>query len=155
MTGRFTNVVLKGGKLDVTGTFDPEDGTVDHATILFLIVQGKDADMVWTHGQGEWQRGPNGNTWTGSAPAQGKRAGGGDGTIAMGVDNNRVRGIAMALVVLPAQHRPGTTKFDPPTIQALTWCATSALTQATAATTRRRAQSRKPTARRPRTDTRS
>jgi hypothetical protein len=61
----------------------------------------------------------------------------------------------MALVVLPAQHRPGTTKFDPPTIQALTWCATSALTQATAAATRRRAQSRKPTARRPRAGARS
>jgi hypothetical protein len=128
MTGRFTTLVLSGANVDATGTFDPQDASVDHATILFLVVQGKDADMVWTHGRGEWQRGANNNTWIGTAPAEGKRAGGGDGTIVQGVDNNRVRGIAMALVVLPAQHRPNSPKFDPPTIQALTWCATTALT---------------------------
>jgi hypothetical protein len=128
MTGRFTTLVLSGGNVDATGTFDPHDASVDHATVLFLVVQGKDADMVWTHGAGQWQRGVNGNSWTGSAPAEGKRAGGGNGTIVKGVDNDRVRGIAMALVVLPAQERPGTTKFDPPTIQALTWCATTRLT---------------------------
>ncbi len=129
MTGRFTSLVLNGANIDATGTFNPDDQSVDHATVLFLVVQGKDADMVWTHGAGEWQRGQNNNSWIGSAPAEGKRAGGGNGTIVMGVDNNRVRGIAMALVVLPAQPRPNnSTKFDPPTIQALTWCATTALT---------------------------
>lgn len=128
MLGRFTSLVLNGANLEATGTFDPQNQRVDHATVLFLVVQGKDADMVWTHGAGEWQQGANNNNWVGSAPAQGKRAGGGNGTIAMGVDNNRVRGIAMALVVLPAQQRPNSPKFDPPTIQALTWCATTALT---------------------------
>jgi hypothetical protein len=128
MTGRFTSLVLDGDTIEATGTFDPQDGSVDHATVLFLVVQGKDADMVWTHGAGVWQRGENNNSWIGSAPAEGKRAGGGDGRIAQGVDNGRVRGIAVALVVLPAQQRPGTSKFDPPTIQALTWCATTTLT---------------------------
>jgi hypothetical protein len=130
MLGRFTSVELQGNALKVTGTFDPQDPRVDHATILFLVVQGKDAAMVWTHGAGEWKR-QNGSQWTGTAPATGKGASGGPGTIQhAGGDNDRVRGIAMALVVLPAQERPpaGSGKFDPPTIQALTWCATTVLT---------------------------
>jgi hypothetical protein len=156
MTGRFTNVILNGSTLEVTGTFKPEDLAVNHATILFLIVQGDNADMVWTHGAGVWQRGQNGNKWIGVAPAQGKSPGGKNGTIKLGVDNDRVRGIAVALVVLPAQKRgSSTTKFDPPTIQGLTWCATSALTVAPPPAARRRAQSRRPTARRPRAGARS
>lgn len=128
MTGRITSVELQGNTLEVTGTFDPQDPRVDHATILFLVVQGKDAAMVWTHGAGEWKR-PNGNHWTGTAPATGKSAGGGPGTIGH-AGGDRVRGIAMALVVLPAQEQEpaGSGKFDPPTIQALTWCATTKLT---------------------------
>ena len=70
MTGRFTTLVLSGANVDATGTFDPQDASVDHATILFLVVQGKDADMVWTHGRGEWQRGANNNSWIGTAPAE-------------------------------------------------------------------------------------
>ena len=128
MLGRFTSLVLNGAEVDATGTFDPQDASVNHATVVFLVVQGKDADMVWTHGRGEWKRGENSNNWVGSAAAEGKRAGGVDAPIVMGVDNNRVRGIAISLVVLPAQQRPGSQKFDPPTIQALTWCATTALT---------------------------
>jgi hypothetical protein len=97
-----------------------------------------------------WQRGVNGNKWMGIAPAEGKRAGGGKGRIVHAAGNNRVRGIAVALVVLPAQKRPSSKKFDPPTIQGLTWCATTALTVAPPPASRRRAQSKRPTARRPR-----
>jgi hypothetical protein len=130
MTGRITSVARNGNTLDVTGTFDPGDPRVNHATILFLVVKGKDAAMVWTHGAGEWKR-PNGTQWTGQASATGTSAGGGTGQIQHGGgDGDRVRGIAMALVVLPAQEREptGSGKFDPPTIQALTWCASTQLT---------------------------
>jgi hypothetical protein len=128
MLGRFTTLVLNGANVDATGTFDPQNASVDHATVLFLVVQGKDADMVWSRGVAVWQRGANGDNWVGSAPAQGKKAGGGNGNLNPATDNGRVRGIAMALIVLPAQQRPGSQKFDPPTIQALTWCATTVLT---------------------------
>jgi len=134
MVGQFLTLVRNGDVVTATGTFDPQDPDIKHATVLFMVVQGENNSMVWTHGSGVWQRNhpDNGDNWVGTADAEGDGVNGSRGWLDPAKDNGTVRGIAVALVVLPAQpgqgDRAGT--FEPPTIQALTWCVSTKLSGA-------------------------
>lgn len=149
MAGQLGEVMLSksGGKVRVTGTFDPGDDDVHKAKVLFLIVQGDGrADTVIVEGEAEWRR-ENGEKWTvsidnnGVFPKPDDTAGMDNGT----PDNSKarlvykdkpkdrmVRGIALAIAIKPA--KPATQlelkgRFNPPQIEALTWCVELALRQ--------------------------
>jgi len=129
MVGQFLTLVRDGNEVTATGTFNPENPKIKHATVLFMVVQGEDDSMVWTHGSAAWAADPDDPTkkvpWVGTASAEGDGVEGKRGWL----DPGTVRGIAVALVVLPAQpgEGDGARKFEPPTIQALTWCVSSKL----------------------------
>jgi len=107
------------GPVTIKGPFNPQDRTVDAARVLFLIVQGEDADAVIINGEGTWDR-ARGNEWSGKIPRRGPRAGGGGmGTLQPGL----ARGIALSVVIKPGTAFAGGRRFDPPAIEALTWCA--------------------------------
>jgi hypothetical protein len=107
------------GRITVKGPFKPQDLAVDAAKVLFLIVQGEGEDAVIVNGEGTWNR-ENGTDWTGSAPRSGPHAGGhGTGTLHLGL----ARGIAVSVVIKPGKVFGRGRKFDPPSIEALTWCA--------------------------------
>jgi hypothetical protein len=109
----------KEGPIPVKGPFDPQDSEVDSARVLFLIVQGDDADAVIVNGEGTWNR-AKGTEWSGTAPRSGPHAGGhGTGSLQLGL----ARGIAVSIVIKPGNVFDGGRKFDPPSIEALTWCA--------------------------------
>jgi hypothetical protein len=130
MLGQFLTLVREGNVVQATGTFDPQNDDIKHATVLFMAVQGANDSMVWTHGSGAWNRDDpvHGNKWVGSANAEGDAPRGKRGWLDPDKDNGTVRGIAVALVVLPAQEADlGGDRFEPPTIQALTWCVSTKL----------------------------
>jgi hypothetical protein len=130
MVGQFLTLVRKGDVVTALGTFDPQNQEINHATVLFMVVQGENDSMVWTHGNGEWHRDDpdHGNNWIGTASAEGDGVRGTRGWLDPAKDNGTVRGIAVALVVLPAQPGQGdAARFEPPTIQALTWCVSTKL----------------------------
>jgi hypothetical protein len=107
------------GRITIKGPFNPQDRAVDAAKVLFLIVQGEDQDAVIVNGEGMWRRGSGGD-WTGTVPRRGPRVGGqGEGTLQQGL----ARGIALSIVIKPGKVFDGGRRFDPPTIEALTWCA--------------------------------
>jgi hypothetical protein len=120
-TGRFDrSLPLKSsGLVTIKGPFNPQDNKVDSAKVLFLIVQGEGDGAVICDGEGSWER-ANGNEWSGTTDRHGKYAGGG-GTGALHL--GRARGIALSVVIKPGKTFDRGRKFDPPTIEALTWCA--------------------------------
>lgn len=107
------------GDIAVKGPFDPEDAEVGTAKVLFLIVQGEGENTVVVDGEGTWRRGENDDKWTGTASREGNRAGGGTGELYA----DGARGIALSVVMKPGKLFDGGSKFDPPSIEALTWCA--------------------------------
>jgi hypothetical protein len=109
----------RSGRVTIKGPFNPQDSKVDSAKVLFLIVQGEGAEAVIVEGEGTWNRG-TGNEWSGTTARSGKHAGGGGtGRLHHGL----ARGIAHSVVVKPGKTFDRGRKFDPPTIEALTWCA--------------------------------
>jgi hypothetical protein len=107
------------GRIPVKGPFNPQDRRVDSARVLFLIVQGEGEDTVIVNGEGTWNR-ANGSEWSGTAPRRGPHAGGhGTGPLRLGL----ARGIAVSMVIKPGKVFDRGRKFDPPTIETLTWCA--------------------------------
>ena len=107
------------GRVTVKGPFNPQDSKVDSAKVLFLIVQGEGDDAVIVNGEGTWDR-ANGNEWSGTTDRRGKHAGGkGMGQLHPGL----ARGIALSVVIKPGKTFDRGRKFDPPTIESLTWCA--------------------------------
>jgi hypothetical protein len=107
------------GLVTIKGPFDPQDDKVDGARVLFLIVQGEGKDAVIVNGEGTWKR-ASGNDWSGTTDRHGKHAGGtGLGELELGP----ARGIALSVVIKPGTTYDDGRKFDPPTIEALTWCA--------------------------------
>ena len=115
--GKFNPVNLPTrGKVTVTGPFDPQDRKVDDAKILFLVVQGGGKNTVVIQGEGEWNRGSS--NWIGEIKRTGVPAlGGTNGTLQ---HNQIARGIAVSIVVKPGKIQGN--NFDPPSIEALTWC---------------------------------
>ena len=106
------------GRIPIKGPFNPQDPKVDAARVLFLIVQGEDADAVVVNGEGKWDR-ASGNEWSATVPRRGPRAGGnGTGALKRGF----ARGIALSVLIKPSEKFDG--RFDPPMIESLTWCAT-------------------------------
>jgi hypothetical protein len=107
------------GRIPVKGPFNPQDRSVDSARVLFLIVQGDGANAVIVNGEGTWNR-ANGTEWSGTAPRSGPHAGGhGRGSLQLGL----ARGIAVSTVIKPGKVFDRGRKFDPPSIESLTWCA--------------------------------
>jgi hypothetical protein len=103
----------------VKGPFSPQDAKVDSAKVLFLIVQGDGKDAVIVEGEGTWNR-AKGNKWSGKVDRHGKHVGGhGTGRLQPGL----ARGIALSVVIKPGKTFDSGRKFDPPTIEGLTWCA--------------------------------
>jgi hypothetical protein len=133
--GRFDRrIPLSSDPVEVMGPFDPEDHKVDEADVLFLIIQGQGKNSVVAKGLGMWERGKNGDKWTGKVPLNGKKRkpDGDDGTLTQGM----ARGIALAIVIKsgelfedeplgeeegPAQAGP-VWIFDPPQVEGVTWC---------------------------------
>jgi hypothetical protein len=136
--GKFTTGYLPAvGDITVTGPFDPDDGEVNFARIVFLVVQGTARNTVVVRGKGVWNRDAGGQKteWRGTAPRSGDLALGPSGQqLQAGV---MTRGIAVSIVVqpgrvlqdgevLPLGEEPkqgATITFDPPSIEALNWCA--------------------------------
>jgi hypothetical protein len=109
----------KQGRIPIKGPFNPQDRAVDAAKVLFMIVQGRGGNAVVVNGEGVWTR-ASGNEWKGTAPRSGPFAGGhGTGPLRTG----EARGIALSVVIKPGKVFDRGRKFDPPTIEALTWCA--------------------------------
>ena len=107
------------GRVPVKGPFKPQDRAVNTARVLFMIVQGEGEEAVIVEGEGSWNR-ANGTDWNGTVDRRGKRVGGeGTGTLKLGL----ARGIALSVVVKPGSVFDRGRKFDPPTIETLTWCA--------------------------------
>jgi len=118
--GKFHQVDLPPGtgRVTVTGPFDPQDDSVNFAKILFLVVQGdRGGDVAVIPGEGSWSRGSG--DWTGTMQRTGvPDLGGTDRELRAG---EIARGIAVSIVVKPGKME--TDDFDPPSIEALTWCA--------------------------------
>jgi len=107
------------GRITVKGPFNPQDRAVANAKVLFLIVQGEGEDAVIVNGEGTWNR-AHGNEWRGTAPRSGPHVGGhGNGRLHPGL----ARGIALSVVIKPGKLFDRGRKFDPTTLEALTWCA--------------------------------
>lgn len=107
------------GRVTVKGPFNPQDRGVDGGRVLFMIVQGDDGEAVVVNGEGTWDR-SKGTEWSGTAPRSGPRVNGhGTGTLTLGL----ARGIALSVVIKPGKVFDRGRRFDPPTIEALTWCA--------------------------------
>ena len=168
MVGQLTEVMLinSGSKVLVTGTFDPGDDDIDKAKVLFLIVQGDGGKKtVIVEGEAKWKRTKKsgGGDWTALVDNEGvfPKPDGSAAKVSGASNNSKaclqfkgtkleermVRGIALAIAIKPA--KPATQlelkgKFNPPQIEALTWCVELALTQqdtpATAQSGRRRAR---------------
>jgi hypothetical protein len=119
--GRFDRELELPSQGDVTikGPFDPNDPEVDGGKILFLIVQGEDENAVIVEGEGTWQKGDH--EWSGKTKRHGKNPAGKPSSdeLQPGV----ARGIALSVVIKPGKVFAGGSKFDPPAIEALTWCA--------------------------------
>ena len=96
--GKFSPISLDStGTVTVTGPFGPDDPEVDSAKIIFLVVQGEGPNAVVVRGEGPWNRGA-GQDWSGDAQRHG------------------------VLELGPSDLELETTDFDPPSIEALTWC---------------------------------
>jgi hypothetical protein len=130
--GKFTKAYLPaGGDVTVIGPFNPADDAVNVARIVFLIVQGRKQgtalDTVVVRGEGKWHRtqpGPGLTEWRGTCPRSGDTdLGPSNKNLEVGA-NVITRGIALSIVVQRGeQPKQGATTFDPPSIEALNWCA--------------------------------
>lgn len=123
--GKFHQVNLpQAGRVTVTGPFNPQDDRVHFAKVLFLAVQGEGPDTVVIPGEGSWSKGAG--DWTGTMQRNGVRdLGGSDRDLRAG---EIARGIAVSIVVKPGEVL-GEKAFDPPSIEALTWCANFMIVQ--------------------------
>jgi hypothetical protein len=122
--GKFTKGYLPAaGDVTVTGPFRPDDAEVDFAKVVFLVVQGRAQDTVVVRGEGEWKRDPGANSteWRGTCPRFGDPALGGSDKELEEESGRLTRGIALSVVVQPGRVEDG--EFDPPSIEALNWCA--------------------------------
>jgi len=109
----------RSGRIPVKGPFNPQDNKVESAKVLFLIVQGEGEDAVIVDGEGTWER-AKGDEWSGMIDRSGKHVGGkGTGRLHKGL----ARGIALSVVIKPGKTFDRGRRFDPPTIESLTWCA--------------------------------
>jgi len=109
----------RSGRIRVKGPFNPQDNKVESAKVLFLIVQGEGEDAVIVDGEGTWER-AKGDEWSATIDRRGKHVGGkGTGQLHRGL----ARGIALSVVIKPGKTFDRGHKFDPPTIESLTWCA--------------------------------
>jgi hypothetical protein len=128
MTGRFDHVVLlANGKVRVGGPINPGPN-INKARVVFLLIQGTGRpDMTILDGRQTWHRdttkGDDEQTWSVDIANDGQDQNGQpNAKLALGAGG--VRGIAVAVGIQQAQERadePNT--FDPPAIEALTWCA--------------------------------
>jgi hypothetical protein len=158
MSGQLTDVMLtnSGSKLLVTGTFDPGDDDIHKARVLFLIVQGDGGeDTVIIDGEAKWERTKEsgGGDWTalvdnegvfpkpeGTAAKATRASNNSKASLQLKgtkLEEQLVRGIALAIAIKPA--KPATQlklegRFNPPQIEALTWCVELALRQCPPAT---------------------
>jgi hypothetical protein len=143
--GKFTNGYLPAtGDVTVTGPFNPDDDEVKVARIIFLIVQGmrrgSPLDTVVVKGEGEWHRTQPGYTkteWRGTCPRSGDPDLGPSNSELQVSPDADTRGIALSIVIQPGhvlqdsqvlprdeEPKPGAAlTFDPPSIEALNWCA--------------------------------
>lgn len=143
--GKFTKVYLPAtGDVTVTGPFNPDDDEVKVARIVFLIVQGMKQgtalDTVVVKGEGEWHRTQPGYTrteWRGTCPRSGDPDLGPSSNELQASPDVFTRGIALSIVIQPGHLLEGddvlprgeepkdedALTFDPPSIEALNWCA--------------------------------
>jgi hypothetical protein len=106
------------GKITVEGPFNPQDRSVTSGRVLFMIVQGEGQDAVMVEGEGGWEKGDR--NWSAKVSRRGTHVGDGSpGDLQLGL----ARGIALSIVIKPGKVFGGGSKFDPPSIEALTWCA--------------------------------
>ena len=107
------------GRIPIKGPFNPQDRAVDAARVQFLIVQGEDENAVIVNGEGSWHR-ARGNDWRGQPLEAGLafRA-----TERERFGRGLARGIALAVVIKPGKVFDRGRRFDPPSIESLTWCA--------------------------------
>jgi hypothetical protein len=123
LTGKFDKelVLPKDGDMTVSGPLIG-DGDEDAAIVHFLIVQGEGNDTVLAIGEGRWERGggPEPNPkWSATLPLDKAHHPDGDpGSFRTG---KVARGIGLAIAVKSGSVVNG--EFDPPSFQALTWCA--------------------------------
>jgi len=139
MQGKFDSILElpASGKLRIKGPIKAKDDKISGAQVMFLIVQGKGLNAVTVEGMGAWDGTVNDDgegEWTGDV----------DRTGLLPRDPNRpdaprtagdlkegtARGIAFAIaadegeIVPNDDPTPDTPwRFDPPSIQAVTWCA--------------------------------
>ena len=134
--GRFDREVTlpSAGDITIGGPFNPQDPKVESAKLLFLIVQDDGPNAVTVEGEGSWKKGDA--SWSGVAKRRGKLPNGNQGSLHAGL----ARGIALSVVVKPGKLTAGT--FDPPQIEALTWCANFMLVGAATARTAASRQAR-------------
>ena len=139
MLGQFRTVRLveDGNKIEVTGTFDPGDPDVATAKVLFLLVQGDGGrKTVIVEGEAKWKR-SFGDEWKIKVPNKGvfprPKSGAASNNSKARLEWKRsarqrmVRGIALAIAIKPAKPADIPRKFNPPQIEALTWCVELAL----------------------------
>jgi len=125
--GKFSKGYLPtAGNVTVIGPFNPDDEEVDFARIVFLVVQGRAQDTVVVRGEGEWHRDktrpPSERTeWRGVCPRHGNPDLGSSGKDLEEESGRLTRGIALSIVVQRGRVEDG--EFDPPSIEALNWCA--------------------------------
>jgi hypothetical protein len=152
MQGMFTEVklVAGGAKVDVTGDFDPGNRKITKAKVLFMIVQGDGGpDTVILDGEAEWKRSANSTgkvQWSVRVDNRGVFADGRKGRAKLkpSTKDPMVRGIAHAIAFRPARSRRGQSPFEPPQIEALTWCVETPLGPRPAAQQSRTANGRRP-----------
>ena len=125
MHGKFNKQLTlpASGDIDVRGPFTP-DYDEKEAIVHFLLIQGGEdhkspADQTVTViGQGRWTEGEA--EWSGMVSPKGRLPSGAEGWLHPGL----ARGIGLAIAVKPETLTDDSPpKFDPPSFQALTWCA--------------------------------
>lgn len=128
MQGMFKEVklVARGTKVSVTGDFDPGNREIRKAKVLFMVVQGDGGpDTVILEGEADWKRAAGSANkkvpWSVQMVNRGVFAHAGrKGTAKLKPDaKHPVRGIAHAIAFRPAKSG---SVFEPPQIEALTWC---------------------------------
>ena len=131
MLGQFNSPIVlppSGNDIPVSGPLNNVDPSAKSATIVCVLVQGKESDpdnAVWVEGRGTWQQGdPN---WVGTVSRNGTKPGGGSGSLQPGA--GEVRGIATATIVRDGSvetyvDENGVTKrhLVPPSLDMITWC---------------------------------
>ena len=131
MQGQFNSPIVlppSGNAVPVSGPLLNVDPSAKSATIVCVLVQGRDNDpdnAVWVEGHGTWQQGDP--DWTGTVNRDGTKPGGGTGSLQPGA--GEVRGIATATIVRDGSvetyvDENGVQKrhLVPPSFDMITWC---------------------------------